>query len=170
MSLEVFPQHKSSCSCRTLLYVPLFFVSPLFLCLFNLEFQNLLLSVPYVLSYVLFCSLSFPSYSLLLFFLFPVLFSPFVYSLYFLISVIVFFSNLLSFLFFFPSTLFCLLLHPLEIPYLQPCCLFFFCNSPIPQQKSTPVFSTYFFFGKFLRFTKNLLRFTNVLYKNLSSR
>ena len=36
--------------------------------------------------------------------------SPFVYSLYFLISLIVFFSNLLSFLFSFPITLFCLLL------------------------------------------------------------
>ena len=110
VSLEVFSQHKSCWSCRQLLYVTLFFISPLFLCLFNLEFQNLLLSVPSVLSCVLFCSLSFPSYSFLLFFLFPVLFSPSVYSLYFLISLIVFFSNLLSFLFSFPITLFCLLL------------------------------------------------------------
>ena len=48
VSLEVFPQHKSCWSCRQLLYVTLFFISPLFLCLFNLEFQNLLLSVPSV--------------------------------------------------------------------------------------------------------------------------
>ena len=108
--LEVFLQHKSCWLCRQLLYIILFFISPLFLCLFNLEFQNLLLSVPSVLSCVLFCSLSFPSYSFLLFFLFPVLFSPSVYSLYFLISLNVFFSNLLSFLFSFPITLFSLLL------------------------------------------------------------
>ena len=110
VSVEVFPQHKSCWSCRQLLHVTLFFISLLFLCLFNLEFQNLLLSVPSVLSCVLFCSLSFPSYSFLLFFLFPVLFSPSVYSLYFLISLIVFFSSLLSFLFSFSITLFCLLL------------------------------------------------------------
>ena len=91
-------------------YTSLFFISPLFLCLFNLEFQNLLLSVPSVLSCALFWSLSFPSYSFILFFLFPVLFSRSVYSLYILISLIVFFSNLLSFLFSFPITLFCLLL------------------------------------------------------------
>ena len=109
VSFEVFPQHKSCWSCRQLLYVTLFFISPLFLCFFYLEFQNLL-SIPSILSCVLFCSLSFPSYSFLVFFLFPVLFSPSVYSLYFLISLIVFFSNLLSFLFSFPITLFCLLL------------------------------------------------------------
>ena len=86
--LEVFLQHKSCWLCRQLLYIILFFISPLFLCLFNLEFQNLLLSVPSVLSCVLFCSLSFPSYSFLLFFLFPVLFSPSVYSLYFQNSVL----------------------------------------------------------------------------------
>ena len=51
VSLEVFPQHKSCWSCRQLLYVTLFFISSLFLCLFNLEFQNLLLSVPSVLSF-----------------------------------------------------------------------------------------------------------------------
>ena len=62
-----------------------------------------------VISCDLFCSLSFPFYSCLLFFLFPVLFSPSLYSLYFLISLIVFFSNLLSFLFSFPITRFCLL-------------------------------------------------------------
>ena len=44
-------QHKSCWSCRQLLYVTLFFISPLFLCLFNLEFQNLLLPVPSVLSF-----------------------------------------------------------------------------------------------------------------------
>ena len=109
VSLEVFSQHKSCWSCRQLLYVTLFFISPLFLYFFNLEFQNLL-SVPSVLSCDLFCSLSFPFYSCLLFFLFPVLFSPSLYSLYFLISLIVFFSNMLSFLFSFPITLFCLLL------------------------------------------------------------
>ena len=90
-------------------YTSLFFISPLFLCLFNLEFQNLLLSVPSVLSCALFWSLSFPSYSFILFFLFPVLFSRSVYSLYILISL-VFFSNLLSFLFSFHITLFFLLL------------------------------------------------------------
>ena len=37
VSFEVFPQHKSCWSCRQLLYVPLFFISSLFLCLFNLE-------------------------------------------------------------------------------------------------------------------------------------
>ena len=109
VSLQLFPQHKSCWSCRQLLYVTLFFISPLFLCFFNLEFQNLL-SVPSVLSCVLFCSLSFPSYCFLLFFLFPILSSPYVYSLYFLIFLIFFFSNLLSFLFCFPITLFCLLL------------------------------------------------------------
>ena len=43
-----------------------------FLFFFNLEFKNLFISVPSVLSYVFFCSLSFLSYSFLLFFLFPV--------------------------------------------------------------------------------------------------
>ena len=82
-----------------------------FLYFFILEFRNLLLSVPSVLFCLLFCSLACPSfYSFLLFFLFPVLFSPSVYSLYFLISLIIFFSNLLPFLFSFPITLFCLLL------------------------------------------------------------
>ena len=38
VSLEVYPQHKTCWSCRQLLYVTLFFISPLFLCLFNLEF------------------------------------------------------------------------------------------------------------------------------------
>ena len=71
VSLEVFSQHKSWWSCRQLLYVTVFF-SPPFLCLFNIEFQNLLLYVPSVPS----CSflLSFPSDSFLFFFLFYVLF------------------------------------------------------------------------------------------------
>ena len=56
LSLEVFPQNKSCWSCRQLLYITRLFLSPLFLCFF-LEFQNLLLSVPSVLSCVLFCSL-----------------------------------------------------------------------------------------------------------------
>ena len=54
--------------------------------------------------------MKFCSCACLLLFLFPVLFSPSVYSFYFLISLIVFFSNLLSFLFSFPINLFCLLL------------------------------------------------------------
>ena len=94
--------------CRQLLYNTQFFLSPLFLWFFNLEFRNLLLSVPSVLS-CFFCSLSCPSYSFLLFFLFLVLFSPSVYLLYFLTSLIVFFSSLLSLLLSFPFTLFCLL-------------------------------------------------------------
>ena len=82
------------------------FISPLFLCFFNLEFQNLS-SVPSALSCVL-SALYLPSYSFLLFFLFPVLFSPL--FIHFLISLIAFFSNLLSFLFSLPIILFCLLL------------------------------------------------------------
>ena len=110
VSLEVFLQNKSCWSGWQLLCVTLFFISPLFLCFFNLEFQNLLLSLPSVLSCVLFYSLSFSSYSFLLFCLFPALFSHSVYSLYSLISLIVFFSKLLSFLSSFTITLFCLLL------------------------------------------------------------
>ena len=49
-------------SCRQLLYVTLIF-SPLFLFLFNLEFENLLLSVPSVLS----CSFLLSIFSILLF-------------------------------------------------------------------------------------------------------
>ena len=86
------------------------FISPLFLSFFNLELRNRLLSVSSVLYCVLFCSLSFPFYSFLLFFLSPALFSPSVHSIYFLISLMVFFSNQLSFLFSCPVTLFCLLL------------------------------------------------------------
>ena len=63
VSLEVFPQHKSCWSCGQLLYVTLFFISPLFPCLFNLEFQNLLLSVPSVPS----CSFLLSIFSIQLF-------------------------------------------------------------------------------------------------------
>ena len=44
-------------------YTSLFFLSPLFLCFFNLEISDLLLSVPSVFSWILFCSLSCPSFS-----------------------------------------------------------------------------------------------------------
>ena len=86
--LEVFLQHKSCWSCRQLLYVTLFFISPLFICLFNLEFQNVVICsfCSFLCSFLL--SIFFPSYSYLLFFLFPVLFSPSVYSLYFQNSVL----------------------------------------------------------------------------------
>ena len=57
VSLEVFPPHKSCWSCKQLLFATLFFILPLFLCLFSLEFQNLLLSVPSVFSCVLFSAL-----------------------------------------------------------------------------------------------------------------
>ena len=88
----------------------IFYFSSFYLCLFNLEFQNVVICFfcSFLCSFLL--SIFFPSYSYLLFFLFPVLFSPSVYSLYFLISLTVFFSNLLSFLFSFPITLFSLLL------------------------------------------------------------
>ena len=73
-----------------------FFLSPLFLYFFILEFKNLFLSVLFC---VLFCSLSCSSfYSFLLFFLFL---SLSVHSFYFLILLIVFFSNLLFFFFLF---------------------------------------------------------------------
>ena len=58
MSLEVFPLVDRADNCYT---TSLYFLFLLFFCLFNLEFQNLLLSVPSVLSCVLFCSLSIPS-------------------------------------------------------------------------------------------------------------
>ena len=58
------------------------------------------------------CSFLLSIFFILLFstLLFLVLFFPSVYSLSFLISLMVFFSNLLSFLLSFPITLFCLLL------------------------------------------------------------
>ena len=107
--LEVFLQHKSCWLCRQLLYIILFFISPLFLCLFNLEFQNLLLSVPSVPS----CSFLLSIFSILLFStLLSIPCSVFSLCLFTLFSelCIVFFSNLLSFLFSFPITLFSLLL------------------------------------------------------------
>ena len=77
VSLEVFSQHKSCWSCRLQLYATEIYLSPVFLYFFILEFRNLFLSVPSVLSCVLFYSLSCPSfYSFLPFFLLPVLFSP----------------------------------------------------------------------------------------------
>ena len=110
VSLEVLPQHKSCWLCRQLLYLTLFFISPLFSMFIQSRISKSVVICSFCSFCVLFCSLSFPSYSFLLFFLFPVLFSPSVYSLYFLIPLIVFFSNLLSFLFSFPITLFCRLL------------------------------------------------------------
>ena len=112
VSWGIFPLQILLIEQTTAIRHSIFCFSSFFLCLFNLEFQNLLLCVPSVLSCVLFCSLSlsFPSYFFLLFVLFPVLFSPSVYSIYFLISLIIFFSRLLSFLFSFPITLCCLLL------------------------------------------------------------
>ena len=74
-------------------------------------FKNLFLSVPSGLSCVLFCCLSCPFfYSFLLFFLFPIIFSPSLfrylrYLLYFLISLCFRFKfAILSFLFFYYST------------------------------------------------------------------
>ena len=61
-------------------------------------------------SFPVFFSALYLLHYIILLFLFPILFSPSVYSLYFQISLIVFFWNLLSFLFSFPITLFCLLL------------------------------------------------------------
>ena len=109
VSLEVFPQHKSCWSCRQLLYVTLFFISPLFLCLFNLEFQNLLLSVPSVPS----CSFLLSIFSILLFStLLSIPCSVFSICLFALFSDLpycfLFISVILSFLF--PIALFCLLL------------------------------------------------------------
>ena len=84
-----------------------FFLSPLFLYFFILEFRNLFLSVPTVYSCVLFCSLSCPSYIFLLFFLFIVLFSPL--CLFTLFSNLpycfLFISAILSFLFSYYSIL-----------------------------------------------------------------
>ena len=57
----VSPQHKCCWLCRQLLYVSFFFL--LFFCFFNLEISDLLLSVPSVFSWILFCSLSCPSFS-----------------------------------------------------------------------------------------------------------
>ena len=65
--LRSSPQHKSCWSCRQLPCVTQFFLSPLFLYFFNLEFRNLLLSVPFVLTFYSLCSV----FSHCLFTLFP---------------------------------------------------------------------------------------------------
>ena len=97
--LRYSPQHISCWSCRLLLYVTQIFLFSLFPCFFVLEFRNLFLSVPSVLSCVLFCSLSCPSLSsFLLLVLLPDLFSPSLFIHFIFWSP--FFSNLLSFLFF----------------------------------------------------------------------
>ena len=109
VSLEVFPQYKSCWSCRQLLYVTLFFIFPPFLCLCNVEFQNLLLSVPSVPS----CSFLLSIFSFLLFYtLLSISCSVFSLYLFTLFSdfpyCFLFKSVIFSFLF--PITLFCLLL------------------------------------------------------------
>ena len=98
--LRYSPQHISCGSCRLLLYVTQIFLFSLFPYFFVLEFKNLFLSIPSVLSYVLFWSLSCPSFSSFLpFVLFPDLFSPSLFIHFIFWSP--FFSDLLSFLFFF---------------------------------------------------------------------
>lgn len=108
------PHHKSYsivvyCADNSYMSVTQFFLSPLCLYFFILKFRNLFLSV---LSCVLFCSLSLFYSSIILFFsilfsvlsdLFCFLLSVCVYSVYFLIPLIVFFSNLLYILSFFFS-------------------------------------------------------------------
>ena len=112
--LKYSRQRKSCWSCREKLCITQFFLSPLFLCFFLLEFRSLALYVPSVLFCVLLCLLAI--LSILLFFstLLSIpcfVYSFSVYSLYFLISLIVSFSNLLSLLFSFLysicSTLMC---------------------------------------------------------------
>ena len=85
------------------------FISRLFLCFFNLEFQNLS-SVPSVLSCVL--STLYLFHPILFYTLLSIPCSVFCFLplFIFLISLIAFFSNLLSFLFSFPIILFCVLL------------------------------------------------------------
>ena len=123
---EVFPPPRILLIVQTsTIRQSVFPFSSFFIYLFILEFRNLLLSVPSILSYVVFCSLSCWSFYFILFSLFPVLFSPSVYSLYFLILFIVLFSNLLSFLFYFTITIFCLPL-PFVLLVFN---LFYFCYS-----------------------------------------
>ena len=57
VSLEVFPQHNLLIVQTTGYTTSFYFLFLLFFCLFNLEFQNLLLSAPSVLSCVLFCAI-----------------------------------------------------------------------------------------------------------------
>ena len=90
----------------------IFYFSSFYLCLFNLEFQNLLLSVLSVLSCVLFCSLSFfhptPFYSSFysLFCFLPL----FIHFIFRTLYCFLFKSVILTFLFSFPITLSSLLL------------------------------------------------------------
>ena len=94
---QILFNHANNC------YMSLSFFLLLFFCFFNLEFRNLLLSVLSGFSCVLFCSLSCPSFfSFLLFFLFPVLFSP---CLFPDLSCFLFKSAILSFLFSYYSVL-----------------------------------------------------------------
>ena len=91
---------------------------------------------------VFFSALSFPSfYSFLLFFLFPVLFSPSVYSFYSLISLIVFFSNLSAILSFLFSLLyfvcFSLMLYYYSICSLSSGSVSFFLFRQIPLSKTS---------------------------------
>ena len=107
VSLEVFSQSKSCWPCRQPPYITQFFLSPLFLCFFILEFQNLFMSVPSV-SFVLFCSLSI--FSILLFFstLLSVpcyVFSFCLFTLFSNLPCFLFKSVILSFLFLYYSIL-----------------------------------------------------------------
>ena len=136
VSLEVFPQHKSCWSCRQVLYVTIFFISPLFLCLFNLEFQKLLLSVHSVLP----CSFLLSIFSILLFFtLLSIPCSVFSLCLFTLFSDLpycfLFKSVILSFLFSFYSflacvpfflSLFSLSLYSLSVLFMLPFCFCFY--------------------------------------------
>ena len=121
--LRCSPQHKSCWLCRLRFYVTQIFLFPLFLYFFILEFRNLFLSIPSVLSCVLFCSLSCPSYSFLLFFLLPVLF---VHSLF--IHFIFWSPLLFSFQLCYPFFSFFLLLYSacssLMLYYCSICSLF----------------------------------------------
>ena len=84
VSLEVFYQHKSCWSCRQLLYVTLFFISPLFIYFFNLEFQSLLSPVTFSALYLFHSILVYSSfYSLfcfLLLFIHFIFWSPLLFS------------------------------------------------------------------------------------------
>ena len=131
------PQHKSYWSCRLQTYVTQIFLAPLFLYFFILELINLFLSVPSVLSCVLFYCLSFPSfYSFLLFFQFPVLFSLSVYLIFFWSSLLFSFqicSPFFSFFFSYYSILYASPLCSITIQsvlfLLEPSILYFFAIS-----------------------------------------
>ena len=110
----MYSQHKSCWSWRQLLYVTLFFISPLFQCLFNLEFQNLLLSVasflccvhfssPFFLSCTLFYSSFYSMFCFLPLFIHFIFWSPLLFSFqicyplfyFFLLLCFVCFSHML---------------------------------------------------------------------------